>query len=123
MSFDGSGRLGILYVLGGNPTLLYDRTGDGDFLDANESQALPGTSTSTGCDLGTSALTGRLVIVHNPGTELRLLVDMNDDEDFADGVEEAGLGSPITAPLAVTTTASGAVRVLAPQGVVSGPVR
>jgi hypothetical protein len=122
-SFDGSGRLGVLYVLGGNPTLLYDRNGDADFADANETQALPGSGTSTGCDLGTSALTGRLVIVHNPGNELRLLVDMNDDGDFADGVEEAALGSPITAPLGVTTIPSGAVRVLAPQGVAIGPVR
>ncbi|MGH7289148.1 MAG: IPT/TIG domain-containing protein, partial [Myxococcota bacterium] len=123
-SFDGSGRLGVLYVAGsGNPTLLYDRNGDADFADANETQALPGSGTSTGCDLGTSALTGRLVIVHNPGNELRLLVDMNDDGDFADGAEEAALGSPITAPLGVATTSSGVVRVLAPQGVVSGPVR
>jgi hypothetical protein len=120
MSFDGAGRLALLYLIGGNPTLLYDRNGDADFLDANENQALPGSGTSTGCDLGTSALTGRLVIVHNPGNELRLIVDMNDDADFADPDEESPLGSPITAPLAVTTTATGLVRVLAPQGVVSG---
>jgi hypothetical protein len=122
-SFDGSGRLGVLYVLGGNPTLLYDRNGDADFADANESQTLPGTGTSTGCDLATSLVSGRLVIVHNPGNELRLLVDLNDDGDFGDAVEEVALGAPITAPLGVTTTSSGAVRVLAPQGVVTGPMR
>ena len=66
---------------------------------------------------------GRLVIVHNPATDLRLLVDMNDDGDFADPAEEVGVGTPFSAPLAVTTTASGAVRVLAAEGVVSGPVR
>jgi hypothetical protein len=84
---------------------------------------LPGSGTSTGCDLGTSGPSGRLLIVHNPGNELRLLVDLNDDGDFADLTETIPLGSPITAPLGVTATATGAVRVLAPQGVVSGPVR
>jgi len=123
MSFDGAGRLAILYLIGGNPTLLYDRNGDADFLDANESAVLPGSGTSSGCDLGTSAASGRLLIVHNPGNELRLLVDVNDDGDFADLSEITPLGSPIAAPLGVTTTATGAVRVLAPQGVVSGPVR
>jgi len=48
---------------------------------------------------------------------------MNDDADFVDPIEESPLGSPITAPLAVTTAATGLVRVLAPQGVVSGPMR
>jgi hypothetical protein len=48
---------------------------------------------------------------------------MNDDGDFTDSLEDVGLGSPVTAPLAVSTTASGLVRVLAPQGVASGPVR
>jgi hypothetical protein len=123
MSFDGSGRLAILYLIGGNPQLLYDLNGDSDFLDANESQALPGSGTSTGCDLGTSALSGRILAVHNPGDELRLLVDINDDGDFADPAEDAGLGSPISAPLAVTSTATGSVRALAPQGIVAGPVR
>lgn len=123
MSFDGAGRLAILYVIGGNPQLLYDRNGDGDFLDAGESQSLPGSGTSTGCDLGTSALSGRILIVHNPGSEVRLLVDINDDGDFADAAEDAGLGGPIAAPLAVTSTATGGVRVLAPQGVVVAPVR
>jgi hypothetical protein len=123
MSFDGSGRLAVLYVIGGNPQLLYDRNGDADFLDANESVALPGSGTSTGCDLGTSAVSGRLLIVHNPGNELRLLVDINDDGDFSDAAESAAIGAPITAPLGVTTTSSGAVRVLAPEGVVTGPLR
>jgi hypothetical protein len=110
-------------VIGGNPQLLYDRNSDGDFLDANESQSLPGTGTSMGCDLGTSALTGRLLIVHNPDSELRLLVDLNDDGDFADPAENAALGAPFSAPLAVASTSTGGVRVLTPQGVVSGPVR
>lgn len=123
MAFDGAGRLAVLYVVGGNPQLLYDLNGDSDFLDANENQALPGSGTSTGCDLGTSALSGRILAVHNPGSELRLLVDLNDDGDFADPAESAGLGSPIGAPLAVTSTATGGVRVLAPQGIVVGPVR
>jgi hypothetical protein len=121
-SFDGSGRLGVVYALGGSTTLAYDRNGDADFLDANESLALAPTGV-TGCDLGTSALSGRLVLVHNPGNDLRLLVDLNDDADFLDPFEDVSLVSPASAPFAVTTTASGIVRVLAPQGVITGPAR
>jgi hypothetical protein len=121
-SFDGSGRLGVVYGAGGVTTLAYDRNGDRDFADANESLALL-SGGATGCDVGTSASSGRLVIVHNPGNNLRLLVDMNDDADFLDALEDISLGSPTSAPFAVTTTASGLVRVVAPQGVISGPAR
>jgi hypothetical protein len=121
-SFDGSGRLGVVYTAGLTTRLAYDRNGDGDFADANENvAAAPGGA--TGCDLGTSAVTGRLVLVHNPGNDLRLLVDTNADADFLDALEDVSLVSPASAPLAVTTTASGLVRVLAPQGVVTGPAR
>jgi uncharacterized protein (DUF2141 family) len=122
MAFDGAGRLAIVHVTSGVSSLLHDRNGDADFLDAGESQTLP-LGGATGCDVGTSALTGRLVIVHNPGDTLHLLVDQNDDGDFADPVEVSSLAFPIGAPLAVATTATGSVRVLAPQGVVPGPVR
>jgi hypothetical protein len=121
-SFDASGRLGVVYGVGGVTTLAYDRNGDRDFADANESQALS-PAAATGCDLGTSASSGRLVLVHNPGGNLRLLVDLNDDADFLDSLESVTLLSPVAAPFAVTTTASGLVRVLAPQGVISGPAR
>jgi hypothetical protein len=120
--FDGSGRLGVVYGVGGVTTLAYDRNGDRDFADANEIQALsPGAA--TGCDLGTSAFSGRLVLVHNPGTNLRLVVDINEDGDFLDALEDVSLLSSVAAPFAVTTTASGLVRVLTPQGVLSAPAR
>jgi hypothetical protein len=121
-SFDGAGRLAVVYGVGGNTTLAYDRNGDADFADAGETQVIA-PSGVTGCDLGASAATGRLVLVHNPGNDLRLLVDTNDDGDFADALEDVSLVSPAAAPFAVTTTASGLVRVLAPQGVVTGPAR
>lgn len=121
-SFDGSGRLGVVYTQSGTTRLAYDRNGDGDFADANENlAAAPGGA--TGCDLGTSAVTGRLILVHNPGNDLRLLVDTNADADFLDPLEDVSLVTSTSAPLAVTTTASGLVRVLAPQGVITGPAR
>ena len=80
-----------------------------------------GATAPQGLRLGTSA--GREARECNPGNELHLLVAVNDDAAFADGAEDASLSSPITAPPGVTTTATGAVRVLAPQGVVMGPVR
>jgi hypothetical protein len=121
-SFDSSGRLGVVYAVNGTTTLAYDRTGDGDFADANESIALL-SSGATGCDVGTSESSGRLVIVHNPGNNLRLVVDINDDGDFIDSLEDVSLALPTSAPFAVTTTASGLVRVVAPQGVITGPAR
>jgi hypothetical protein len=121
-SFDGSGRLGVVYAVGGTTTLAYDRNDDGDFADANESLALL-SSGATGCDVGTSAASGRLVIVHNPANNLRMLVDMNEDADFVDSLEDVSLANPTSAPFAVTTTASGLVRVVAPQGVIAGPAR
>jgi hypothetical protein len=121
-SFDGSGRLGVLYAVSGTSTLAHDRNGDGDFADANESVALAPAGV-TGCDVGTSASSGRLVIVHNPGGDLRLLVDLNDDASFLGTLEDVSLTSPVSAPVAVTTSASGVVRVVAPPGVITGPVR
>jgi hypothetical protein len=124
MSFDGSGRLGVVYVLGGVAQLLHDRNSDADFADAGESQALPGTGV-TSCDVATSALTGRLVIVTNAGSALHLIVDTTDDGDFTDPGEDGLLATPsgIGAPIAVTTTGSGNTRVLTPIGIVGGPVR
>jgi len=122
-SFDGSGRLGIVYVVSGNPVALYDWNGDTDFLDAGESSVLPGSGLPFGCDVTRSAASGRLVFVFNRSSELRMSVDTNDDNDFADAADFTLLSSSVSAPLSVGTNASGAVRVLAPQGVFLGPVR
>ncbi len=121
--FDGSGRLGVVRVFSGSPSLLYDLNADLDFTDPGEDIALPGAGPATGCDITRSAATGRLVIVYNRLAQLHLAVDGNDDGDFADTDEDTLLSTVVGPPLSVATNASGAVRVLSPQGVWLGPVR
>ena len=62
------------------------------------------------------------MIVHNPGGELRLLTDINDDGDLGDLLEDS-LRCCLRSPhrWAVTATGAGGVRVLAPERRSVGP--
>lgn len=113
LAFDTAGRLAIV----NGSSLLYDLTGDGDFDDAGE------TTVSGACDVTAASQGNRIALAQLLGSQLRLLVDLTGDGDFGDADEDLLLSSAATQPIAITETASGAVRVLTPQGVFLGPVR
>jgi hypothetical protein len=124
MAFDHAGRLAVLYSTGATPNLRQDLNGDGDFVDAGEQPSLPSFFPSSyGCDVTAAFAGNRLVIVHNGGGSLRVLCDLNDDGDYDDTDENVSIAPSSGTPLSVTETASGAVRVLGPQGVFLGPAR
>ncbi len=122
-SFDGSGRLAIVYARSNVPNLLYDLNGDLDFADAGEATVLPGSGNSSACDIARSPLSGRLAIAFNRVSELRLAVDSNDDGDFLDADEFRLMSTGLTSgPVSVAVVSDGSVRLYSPLGVhVSGP--
>lgn len=95
---DPSGNLAIVYDDGSAPPVVArDLNGDGDFVDAGETQSL-GSSSGGGCGIAGGSV---LTVVHN-ADGLRLLSDLNDDGDFADANEDLQLESlPGTSRLAV----------------------
>jgi hypothetical protein len=122
-AFDATGRLAITYAFNGNPTVLYDWNADLDFGDAGENITPIGLGFTSGCDVTRSATSGRLVFAYNRNAELRIVADTNDDGDLADAAENTLLSTFSSGPFSITTNASGAVRILARQGVFLGPVR
>jgi hypothetical protein len=97
---------------------LRDITGDADFNDAGEAIAIAGA-----CDVTATSLGGRVAIAQVSGSSVRLLEDLSGDGDFGDAFESLLLLNGAAQPVAITETASGAVRVLTSQGVILGPVR
>ena len=114
LAFDTAGRVAIV----SGSSLLYDVTGDADFDDAGETTAVSGA-----CDVTAASQGNRVAIAQIVGSQLRLLVDLTGDGDFGDADEDVQLSNSATQPIAITETASGAVRVLTPQGVLLGPLR
>jgi hypothetical protein len=114
LAFDTAGRLAIV----NGQSVLRDLTGDADFNDAGEAIAIAGA-----CDVTATSLGGRVAIAQVSGSSVRLLEDLSGDGDFGDAFENLLLLNGAAQPVAITETASGAVRVLTSQGVILGPVR
>jgi hypothetical protein len=119
--FAPDGDFAVVWDEGAGPTLARDFDGDGDFTDAGEIASLS-ASPGTVCDV--HGLDGfPLAVVHNAGGTLRLLVDRNDDEDFADADEDVFLDvvSPVRAAVARSQTGRTIVAVSTPNQVYQDP--
>jgi hypothetical protein len=103
--FAPDGDLAVTWDPGTGPMLARDLNADGDFTDGSEVVSLS-ASPSTACDA--HGMDGfPLAVAHNAGGTLRLLVDRNDDADFADSNEDVFLDDLNPTRVAVARSQTG----------------
>jgi hypothetical protein len=123
VAFDAAGRLAAVLAepLATPLRVLRDLNGDGDFSDGGDVSAVLGLATSA-CGIAGHP-TGGVAVAHGGGGSpngLQLLVDRNDDGDFADANETVVLGSGASR-LGVAYSGEGRAWVVGTAGVFTDP--
>jgi hypothetical protein len=119
-TFDAAGHLAVVYGNASGLTLARDNNGDGDFVDSGETTAIVSGTAASACDVAYRAGQPFAVLYHRSGTGMHLLLDKNDDGDFADEGEDQTLPATLNSGAEGVMVLNGSDRAIiaAPPGTI-----